>query len=163
MTSSMTDVYCGWFESIPPEVAKELAVLLMRLFPGGLLEPTLATPNVTDGLVPRIRRLAGRSGFADVGTALTLAKLTDFVMADRGDPSRWAEDRERLEVLDEAREALGDEMHADVAEWVAQNRLRYPLRAKFWEKASQSWTDLRGGPLSDLEIRAVLPQFPVHD
>lgn len=178
----MTDVYCDWFASLPPEVAKELAVLLMRLFPGGLLEPTLATPSVTDGLVPRMRRLgartagaamaglgvppgisgAGTPDYADAGTALTLAGLTDFVMAERGDPEHWSVDRDRLELLDEARAALGDQMDAEVAEWVAQNRLRYPLRAKQWEKAAASWASLRAGPLSDGEIRAALSNFSVH-
>ena len=161
--SSMTGIYGDWIESLPPEVTKELVVLLMRLFPGGLLEPALSTPNVTDGFVPRLRRLAERSSFADVGTVLSLIALTDFILAERGDPQQWAQDRERLEVLDEARAVLGDEMHADVAEWVEQSRLRYPLRAKMWEKAASAWRDLRSGPLSDTEIRTAASLIPVHN
>ena len=128
----------------------------MRLFPGGLLEPTLTTADLTDGFVPRIRRLSGRGGHSDVGTALCLASLTDFIFEERGDPSRWAEDRARLEVLDQAREMLGEALDSDVAEWVAQNRLRYPLRAKLWAKAAESWWSVRSGSLSPVELRRAL-------
>ncbi|MEM7675463.1 MAG: hypothetical protein AAF449_05615 [Myxococcota bacterium] len=159
--ASPTEVYCEWFKDLAPEVARELAVLLMRLFPSGLLEPTLSTPDITDGFIPRVRRLAGRTPWSNVGHAITLAALTDFVFVSKGDPEAWREDRERLEVLDEAREMLGDNMHDDIAEFVAQNRLRYPLRAKLWGRAAETWQVLRAGPLSDLEIRSALAQNPV--
>ena len=157
-----TEAYCAWFESLAPEVAKELAMLLMRLYPGGQLEPALATPNVTDGFVPRIRRLAGRTPFSDAGHALTLIALTDFLFRDRRDPAQWAEDRDRLELLDEFRAALGGAMDAEVAEWVAQTRLQYPLRAKLWVRAADSWGAVRQGPLSDEEIRAAIRAHSAH-
>ena len=160
---TLTDAYCEWFESLAPEVANDLALHLMRLFPGGQLEPAIATAAITDGFVPRIRRLGGPSAFRDAGLTLTLAALTDFIFAERGDPAQWAEDRDRLELLDEARAALGSEMDADIADWVAQNRLRYPLRAKQWEKAAAGWRSVREGPLSDREIRAVLSSAPLSN
>lgn len=159
----LTDVYGEWFESLAPEVAKELAIHLLRLFPGGLLEPTLATPEITDGLVPRMRRIATGAAAKDAGTCFTLVSLTELVFESRGDPSQWARDRERLELLDEAREALGDDMDGEVAEWVAQNKLRYPLRAKLWAKAAESWTTIRSAELSDAEIHAVIRRLPLTD
>ena len=159
----LTDTYCDWYASLAPEAAKELALFLMRLFPGGLLEPTLATPDPTDGFLPRVRRLPGRRAVQDAGTCLTLAALTDFIFESRADPARWAEDRERLEVLDQGLAALGDEGHADIAEWVAENRLRYPLRAKMWAKAHESWQIIRAGPLSDNEIRTIVHRLPMTD
>ncbi len=157
--AELTDVYCDWFEALAPEVAKELAMLLMRLFPGSMLEPTLATSELTDGFVPRMRRLGGRGGHPDVGAALTLAKLTDFIFEERGDPEQWAQNRARLDVLDEAREVLGDAMSSDVAAWVQQNRLRHPLRAKQWARAAEGWHELRAGPLSDDQIRRRLDEI----
>lgn len=154
--TSLTDVYCDWFETLAPEVAKELAVHVMRLFPGGLLTPTLTTPDATDGLAPRIRRLAEASKFADAGLALTLAALTDFVFMSRSDPAQWAEDRALLEVLDEARTAVEDAMDPDLSRWLAENRLRYPLRARQWTASAETWGPVRRGPLSDAEIHAAL-------
>ncbi len=160
---SLTDAYCDWYETLAPEAGKELAMFLMRLFPGGMLEPTLATSDFTAGFVPRIRRLPGRDAMKDAGTCLTLAALTDFVFASRADPARWAEDRARLEVLDQGLEALGEESNPDIAEWVAQNRLRYPLRAKMWAKAHASWQGIRSGSLSDDEIRASVQRISMTD
>ena len=159
---SLTDAYCDWFESLAPEVGKELALHLMRLFPGGLLEPTLATADITDGFIPRMRRI-GRPDARDPGHALTLVALTDFVFVSKGDPSQWAEDRARLDILDEAREALGDTVSDDVAQWVAENQLRYPLRAKQWAKANESWLAVRSGALSDNEIRTAVARLPIHN
>ena len=158
--ATLTDAYCDWFESLAPEVAKELTLLLMRLFPGGLLEPTLTTPNITDGFVPRMRRIGQKPGFPDAGHALTLAGLTDFIFLSRGDPAQWTEDRELLEVLDQARAALGESMDDDVSEWIEQNRLRYPLRAKLWTKAAESWAEIRRVALSDAQIRTSLKTLP---
>lgn len=159
----LTDVYGEWFASLAPEVAKELAVLLMRLFPGQLLEPAVVTAEVTDGLVARMSRLAGASRAKDAGTCLTLVMLTDLIFEARGDPEQWAQDRDRLEVLDEARAVLGAEMDGDVADWVAQTRLQYPLRAKLWEKAAQSWGSTRNDRLSDTEIRTAARGLIVHN
>ncbi len=161
--TGLTDVYGEWFDSLAPEVAKELAVLLMRLFPGQLLEPAITTAEVTDGLVARMSRLAGASRSKDAGTCLTLVVLTDLIFEARADPEQWAQDRDRLEVLDEARTVLGPEMDGDVADWVAQTRLQYPLRVKLWEKAAQSWASMRDGRLSDPEIRAVARGLIVHN
>lgn len=154
MTGGFTEIFCQWFESLPPEVARELALALMRLAPGGLLESSLLVNDPLDGFTPRLRRLA-TDPIRDAGTALTLATLTDFTFIERADPRAWEKSEELLELLDEAQQTIhGDdgEVADELSEWIAQNRLRYPLRARQWMKEAKGWRALREG---DLEPHAI--------
>lgn len=162
MNGGFTETYCAWFESLPPEIARELALSLMRLGPGGLLETSIMTADPLDGFVPRMRRLA-TDPLRDAGTALTLATLTDFTFFERGDPSTWDKNEEILELLDEAQQALyseDDAISGDLSEWIAQNRLRHPLRARQWMKEEKSWRALRDGDLAPDAIHRALNRPP---
>ena len=162
MTGGYTEIYCTWFESLPPEIARELALSLMRLAPGGLLESAIMTADPLDGFVPRLKRLA-QDPVRDAGTALTLATLTDFTFFERGDPDSWDKNEEILELLDEAQNVLyeGDDgIGGDLSEWIAQNKLRHPLRARQWMKEQKGWRDLRAGDLAPEAIHRALNRPP---
>lgn len=150
MAESPIDVYAEWFEALAPELAHELAAALMQLFPGELITPTLATPHLTDGLLPRIRRLC-RSPAKEVGIVVTLAALTELALLERGDSEHADRTSEMLELLQAAQQGgMGDGSSMDdaVAQWLANQQLRQPLRQRQWGKAREGWLELQAGPLA---------------
>lgn len=149
MSDAPFEAFSEWFESLAPDLASELAAALMQLFPGDLLTPTLATPRPTDGLLPRMRRLASTPA-KEVGLVVTLASLVDIVLRERTAPDHTERTSAMLDVLDEAQDTLtsdGSSMDEAVAEWVATQQLRQPLRKRQWEIAGESWSELRAGAL----------------
>lgn len=156
MRDSPTEAYCAWLESLPPTVADDLGLALMRLFPGALLQGTLLTAKPTDGLVARIRRLAATPQ-QDAGTALALSAVTDFVFVERGDPDQWERSEALLGLLDDVQSELGDDGLGEQGQtWVEENRLRYPLRARQWLKERERWGELKRGPLDPTRVLAAL-------
>lgn len=150
MAESPFEAYEEWFEALPPELANELATALMQMFPGDLLTPTLSTPNPTDGLLPRMRRLASTPA-KEVGLASTLAVLTRLAIEERADPEHTDRTGAMLDVLEEAQETLtgdGSSMDDAVAGWIANQQLRQPLRAKQWTRERERWRAVETGPLA---------------
>ncbi len=152
--SGSTQVWCEWFEALPPELARELALTVMRLFPGGLLVPPIASNDPTAVFVPRVQRLAPNP-IADAGMALTLASLTDFVFDDRGDPTFQHRGVQMLELLEHALEQAPEAL-PEVDQFLESSRLGYPLRARQWQRERQGWADLRAGRLAANAIQEVL-------
>jgi hypothetical protein len=151
MSTAPLDVYAAWFEGLAPELARTLAQALMQQFPGDLLTPTLMVADPTDGLLPRIRRLAS-TPLKALGLAATLATLTDLILMERSEGEVTAQTGAMLEVLDSAQKLTltgdGDSMDEALAQWVAEQKLRHPLLAKQWSKAEETWRPLREGPLA---------------
>lgn len=150
MSTGPFDAYAEWFEALAPDLANELAAALMQQFPGDLLTPTLSTPNPTDGLVPRMRRLASTPA-KEVGLVATLKALTQLALQERTNPEHTDRTSAMLDVLDTAQDVLtgdGSSMDEAVAEWIANQQLRQPLRTRQWEKEAEGWRALEDGPLS---------------
>ncbi len=141
------ETWLDWFVSLPPEIGGELALELMRLWPG--LAPSLATPNPTDGFAPRVRRLK-TDRFSEVGAAAALAAWTDLVLAERTDEAAWARTGQLLEVLDAAGDLLGneEELGALLGGFSEHARARAPLRQRMWARAAEAWRPVRAGPLA---------------
>jgi hypothetical protein len=148
---SPLEAWLGWFEELPPETASELALELMRLWPGGVLRPAVLTEDPSAGFAPRVRRLGSEGGYEAVGTAALIASLTDLVLAERADPSAWSRTDDLLGVLGEASELAGLE-GSDLGELVESfsehARARAPLRQRQWKRAAEAWTAIRSGPLA---------------
>lgn len=156
--SGPTETYCAWFESLPPEVAREMAVALMQLFPGGLLRPAILTSDPTDGFVPRLRRLA-TDAIQDTGTAATLAALTELVFERVASGQGTERTKALLNFLNEAQEALtdaGDPMDPDVQDWVTDQQLRQPLRARQWARERGRWQKVQQESLSTAKLDEAL-------
>jgi len=154
MSTTPFDAYATWLEGLPPDLANELAAAVMQMFPGDLLTPTLATPNPTDGLLPRMRRLASTPA-KEVGLLLTLTALTELAMHERTAPEHTDRTSAMLDVLDTAQEGLtgdGSSMDEAVAEWIATQQLRQPLRTRQWEREADGWRALVEGPLARDEL-----------
>ena len=151
---SPLETYLAWFEGLAPELARDLAVSLMQLFPGDLLTSSLITGDPTDGLTARIRRLAPHPAKA-TGLVASLAALTDLAFLERADPERADRTRAMLDVIDEAQDSLSSgnpDLSGEVEQWVADQQLRHPLRIKLWARAAPSWQALRDGPLADARL-----------
>lgn len=156
MADSPTDLYCRWYETLAPAVAEELAIALIQLFPGGALESPIAITKASDGLLPRIRRMASTPP-RDAGLALSLAAITDFVFLEQSDPDAWERHEAMLELLEDAQEQLGAPSIAEqFNSWIQENKLRQPLRARQWMKESESWRALRAGALAPESVRKML-------
>ena len=155
MSRSPTEVYLSWFGELAPELARELAVALRGLFPGGLLGSALTTePPLTtdplDGFVQRVRRLAN-TPTRDAGVALSLAELTDLAVFERASEDGAARTGVLMDVLGEARAALseaGEDLGGSVENWFEEQHLRQPLRRRQWQRVQATWRPLRQGPLS---------------
>ena len=148
--STPFDVYAEWFEALPPDLANELAAALMHMFPGDLITPTLSTPNPTDGLLPRMHRLISTPA-KEVGFVSALVALTRVIVLERTAPEHTDRTGGMLDVLETAQEALtgdGSSMDEAVAEWVATQQLRQPLRTRQWAQIAEGWQALEAGPLS---------------
>jgi hypothetical protein len=152
--TSPTERFCRWFEALAPEIAEEFAVELLGLFPGGLLRSSLVISRHSDGLTARIRRLNGDFR-ADVGMALALIALTDFIFSRRASGQDWEKNDDLLTLLDTMnQEVMLDGPDAEkIDAFVEQTRLRQPLRARQWQKAYASWRPLREGPLDPASFR----------
>lgn len=150
MSTAPFEAYAEWFEALPPDLANELAAALMQTFPGDLLTPTLATPNPTDGLLPRMRRLAATPA-KEIGLVATLKVLTQLAFQERTASEHTSRTAAMLDVLDTAQDSLtgdGSSMDEAVAEWIANQQLRQPLRTRQWEKEVEGWRALEDGPLA---------------
>lgn len=151
------DVYAEWFEGLAPELARELASALMQLFPGDLLTPTLHTPDVTDGFVPRMRRLCTTPG-KEVGLVRTVVALTEMAVLERGDD----QDRtgQMLDVLEELHDSVQEGTADDrvVDEWIDDQQMRQPLRYRQWRREYERWQVLRAGPLAPEQLMHYLRQ-----
>lgn len=138
------DAWCQWFARLPPEVADDLAGALAPMFPGGHLVVRGVRPS--EGLAARLHALA-RDVPSTAGLVLTLAALTDCIMADRCDPARWNDTTALLDVLDaSAQEVLGE--LPEVGELVEHARLRSPLWARQWKAQRDGWVQLRTAVLA---------------
>lgn len=154
MSRSPTEVYLSWFDTLAPELARELATALRGLFPGGLLEPAVLTPDPMDGFVQRIRRLAS-TPTRDAGVALSLAGLTDLAVFERASEEGAARTGVLMDVLGEAQAALsegGKDFGPDVENWLEEQQLRQPLRTRQWQRVQATWLPLRQGPLSPTSV-----------
>lgn len=154
MSESPFDIYAQWFESLAPELANELASALMQLFPGELITPTLATPHMTDGLIPRMRRLC-RTPAKEVGMVSTLVTLTDLAMLERGETEhadRTSQLLDMLQATDAGGMGDGSSMDDAVAQWLSNQQLRQPLRKRRWGKERDRWLELAAGPLAQDQL-----------
>ncbi len=142
---SPLEVYLEWMDTLAPEVARELAAVLIGLCPGELLTPALVVASPLDGLAPRIRRAAGREPTRVVGMASTLCALTDLAFLERGTPSWSARTDELLGMLEDADAdtGAGNLLGAELSAWVGEQRLRQPLRARQWARERERWEALR--------------------
>lgn len=153
------ELWLTWLDEQPPEIGRELVLHLMKLWPGGVLEPQLLLADPTEGFAPRVRRLAGADRATDsvpnlaaMGTTTMLVALTDLVVRERGNPKSWARADAMLDLLEEATEMFGarlGEFEAQVDELTERAKARAPLRERQWARTAESWAGLRGGPLSD--------------
>lgn len=157
--SQLTSAWCDWYGALPPEIGRELASTLLKLFPGGLLITPIVGANPSAGLVERLMWLAP-DPTADAGVALTLAALTDFIFLERGDPSSWDKGQAMLDLLEHALDAV-PQFKEDVDGWVEASRLGYPLRSRQWTRAMEGWDALRSGPLSPDALRSALTEAMV--
>lgn len=148
--------WLAWLESLPPEIARELVLSIMRLWPGHALRPALLTPDPVDGFVPRLRRLP-TTALEEVGVAAMLAALTDLVLVERSDPASWARTEDLLEALDEAKSLVGfDEgpWSESLESFTERARARAPLRQRQWARAVEAWRPVRTGPLGPERLDA---------
>lgn len=144
------EAWIAWYDDLGPEIARELAFLLMRTYPGGVLQPTIITEDASQGFVPRLRRL-GASALERVGLATLLSGLTDLIIAERSDPKSWSQTDALLGVLDEASAIVqpGDAPFAEaIGSFTEHARARAPLRQRQWAKTADSWREARCGPIS---------------
>ncbi len=155
MSQTPFDAYAEWFEALAPDLARELASALMQLFPGELLTPTLHTPDVTDGFVPRMRRLCTTPA-KEVGLVRTVAALTEMAVLERG----GTEDRTgaMLDVLEDVQETSGGDTADDalIEDWIDDQKMRQPLRYRQWRREYERWRVLRTGPLSPEQLMQYL-------
>ena len=150
VSRSPTEVYIAWFDELAPELARELAVVLRGLFPGGLLEPAVISDDPLDGFVQRIRRMAN-TPTRDAGVALCLAGLTDLAVFERASEEGAAQTGVLMDVLGEVQSVLakaGEDLAHDVENWIEEQQLRQPLRTRQWQRVQSTWKPLREGPLS---------------
>ena len=150
MSRSPTEVYLSWFEALAPELARELALVVRGLFPGGLLEAAVMSADPLEGFVQRIRRLAD-TPTRDAGVALSLAGLTDLAVFERASEEGTARTGVLMDVLGEAHAALseaGGDVGRAVDNWLEEQHLRQPLRTRQWQRVQSTWRPLRQGPLS---------------
>lgn len=156
MEETPLSAYRTWFEGLPPEMAKELALSLMQLYPAGALQPSLITSDPTAGFLQRIQRLA-QTPKQVAGMALLLSEFTEFVVLDRTDPKSWQQSEELMGFLEENQGESGLGLSGEVAEQLEEfldsSRLRSPLRARQWQKLAESWQSLLEGPLGREQIR----------
>lgn len=144
------EAWIEWFAGLPPEIAGELALELMRLGPGGVLRPAVLTDDPAAGFAQRVRRL-GPEGFEAVGTAALLASLTELVLEERKDPAAWEKTDDLLGILGEASELAGiaESGLGELVESFSEHaRARAPLRQRQWARAAETWAPVRAGPLA---------------
>jgi hypothetical protein len=148
--TSAAETYRAWFDRLSPSVRDELAVVLMRSFPGDLLTSPIALENPADGFTQRLTRLAVDPVKA-AGVAVAIAALTDFAFIERSSSQEFDHSEAMLDLLDEVREEHLDEtdpLKEQLADWIEGTKLRHPLRSRQWLRAFESWKELRAGDLA---------------
>ena len=162
VSDSPLEAYVAWFEALPPEISRDLASVLMQFFPGDLLTSNLVTNDPTAGFIPRLKRLSVNPA-KEIGLVGALVAFTDIAFLERGAPDRSEQTGAMLDVLDFAQENLstGDPSTDEaLGQWIAEQQLRHPLRAKQWARERDGWERLRDEALSPARLLDALRGRP---
>lgn len=142
------DAWLDWYRETAPDLRRELGLALVRMWPQ--LRSPLELADPSEGLDDRIQRLTS-GPLERVGAAAMLAGLTDLVIAERTDPTSWAQTDDLLEALGEASELpplQDDELTGLIEHFTERARARAPLRMRQWSRLGARWRVLRTGALA---------------
>ncbi|HEX4334340.1 MAG TPA: hypothetical protein VH062_00420 [Polyangiaceae bacterium] len=147
---SPIEIYLAWFNQQATETKEDLGLQIELMLPGNVDESRLETPSLdVVALVRALTEWAARDPMQNVGLTLSVAALTEFVLARRSSVEKWTDVKQMNEhYRDEALE----EGQRDVAAKIGATLQKMPLREKRWLHVANTWSELRSAQLSNKAI-----------